>query len=325
MAVLRMKRPMRVTRGSSSTACTAPTPDSASVRIERNFNAVEVPAAEADALLRVEDRTAVLELDRQAEEHPERRREQQPDAGERHVKRTFHACANPQKVSHKTEPSVTSSSRGSRRISFSPTSTSQLAAHRDEAVGHRRIENSVRARASPSAPRRDASAGSAASRAIAARSAPTSPDGHDEPGCVDPGHAGRERRADHGLAAGHRLELHVAERLGARHRGQHEHVARDEERAQLLVVHLSGKAEARRPGLAAGERAPLFPHRSIARNHHLHREGRGGVDQHAARLCRARAGRRRARSGRPPLAESRPPAAGRRRSDATRPRRCRME
>ena len=83
---------MRVTRGSSSIACTAPTPDSASGAHRAKLQRLERASAEADPLLRVEDRTAVLELDRGGEQQPQRRRDQQADAGEGDVKCAFHVC-----------------------------------------------------------------------------------------------------------------------------------------------------------------------------------------------------------------------------------------
>ncbi len=176
--------------------------------------------------------------------------------------------SNSQKVSQKTD-TLTMTSKLTRLAKdlvqpepSTPASSRHTATRRSPIAG---IENSVRARASPSAPSRAAQGRIGREPLRSRRGAPRRrPTGTTSPASLTQGTPVGERRADHRLAAGHRLELHVAERFGARHRRQHEHVARDEERAQLLVVHLARKAEARRTSLAAGELAPLFPHRTIA-------------------------------------------------------------
>ena len=93
IAVARMNRPMRVTRGSCSVACNAPIGASASGRIERNFSAVNGRPPSADALLREEDRAAVLELDRRGERSPTAAPTQQAGAGQRDVERPLHAAS----------------------------------------------------------------------------------------------------------------------------------------------------------------------------------------------------------------------------------------
>src|SRR5439155_20686053 len=55
--------------------------------------AVEHAAAEAHARLRKEDRAAVLDLDRQREQRPERRRRDQADGGEREIEEALDHAA----------------------------------------------------------------------------------------------------------------------------------------------------------------------------------------------------------------------------------------
>ena len=93
IAVARMNRPMRVTRGSCSMAWRAPIVASASGIIERNFKASKGCRRFADALLAEEHRAAVLELDDDGQDQPDRQRGQQADAREHDVERALHARA----------------------------------------------------------------------------------------------------------------------------------------------------------------------------------------------------------------------------------------
>ena len=88
-------RPMRVTRGSFSDACTAPVIASASGRIDRNFSASNGRPPRPDALLPIEDRPAVFELDRRGDRHPQRRGQRKADARERGIEARASACCLP--------------------------------------------------------------------------------------------------------------------------------------------------------------------------------------------------------------------------------------
>src|SRR4029077_7931920 len=57
------------------------------------FQRGEHAATEAHALLRKEDRAAILELDRQREQRPERRRRDQPGRGEREIEEALDHAA----------------------------------------------------------------------------------------------------------------------------------------------------------------------------------------------------------------------------------------
>ncbi len=136
IAVARMSRPMRVTRGSFSTRLHG-ADAGLGVRAHRaELQRVERAAAEADALLRVEHRPAVLQLDRRRRTDHSGAETSKPGAGERDVE-----CALQRSVGVRV------------RASSSAHSDESLAhrAHRELALARARLAG---ARAAPRAPDR---------------------------------------------------------------------------------------------------------------------------------------------------------------------------
>src|SRR4029453_10547474 len=86
IAVARSRRPIRVIRGSFSVAWTGPVRASASGTLHRNLRGRNTPAPPpADAILTVRGRPAILELDRERHQSPQRGRHDETGASQQTV------------------------------------------------------------------------------------------------------------------------------------------------------------------------------------------------------------------------------------------------
>ena len=173
-------------------------------------------AIAADAILRVEHRTAVFELDRRGEQDPERQRNARPDDASDGIEGALH-----------------------RRLAISSQSATNRSAMRSSV-------KSDRTRATPAAPSRDRSGAIRKERFERAAQRRHVPGGTTRP--VSPW------RFTHGTPdgtlvlmtgspAGHRFELHDAERFGSSDRRQHQHIGRMHPRLHIAVGQRTWKLE----------------------------------------------------------------------------------